>query len=154
MLNDCVEDAIPLTPSEKCRKQELENVVRGGLATFLTVGAALLEIRRKRLFRVEYPDFPSYVRAEFNLAASSVNGLIQNFQLAQSLADDGITLPPDATSTTFKPLASLPTNEGLRSACWKFAVSISPARAPSGTLMARLTRLSLTWLKVAGVDRF
>src|SRR6516165_9264366 len=134
-------DVIPLTFAERDLKSRLEAVVRTGFETFMLVGQALSEIRQRRLFRVEYPDFASYAKAEFGLALSSANGLIQHFQLAQNLIDDGVSLPPDLTHTAVKPLAGLPDEAGLRIVCWQFASSISPARSPSSILVSRLVRI-------------
>jgi hypothetical protein len=132
-----VPDVIPLTANEKRRKQELGAVIRSGLETFLRVGEALCEIRRRRLFRCQYATFSEYVKAEFALALSSANGLIRNFEIAQNLMADGVQLAPDTLPTTAKPLAGVPAEEGLRTTCWQYAQSLSPARTPSAIRIVR-----------------
>src|SRR5262249_45193788 len=128
-------NAIPLTAKERTLKTQLEAVVRSGFETFMRVAEALSEIRRRRLYRCDYVDFASYVKAEFGLALSSANGLIRNFEIAQNLMADGVQLAPDTLPTTVKPLAGVPADEGLRTACWQYAQSLSPARTPSSTLV-------------------
>jgi hypothetical protein len=141
LLDEPVPDVIPLTKSEKQLKAELEAVIRSGLETFLRVGEALCEIRRRRLFRCQYATFSEYVKTEFALALSSANGLIRNFEIAQNLIADGVQLPPDTLPTTVKPLAGVPADEGLRTAVWGYAQSLSPARTPSSTVIARVVRI-------------
>jgi hypothetical protein len=55
--DDSILDSVPLTSWEKVRKAELEQVVQGGLEQFLRVGAALAELRNRRLYRVEFATF-------------------------------------------------------------------------------------------------
>ena len=52
-----IPDSVPLTSAEKERKKELEQMVEGGLQEFLRVGAALAEIRNRRLFRCSHVTF-------------------------------------------------------------------------------------------------
>jgi hypothetical protein len=141
MLDEFIGDSIPLTSDEKRLKAEFESIIRSGLETFLAVGEALCEIRRRRLFRCQYATFSQYVKAEFALALSSANGLISNFEIAQNLIAHGVRLPPDTLPTTVKPLAGVPADEGLRTACWQYAQSLSPARTPSSTVIATVVRL-------------
>jgi len=47
------------------RLAELETVIERGLATFVEVGEALLEIRDSRLYRIEHETFEAYCRAHF-----------------------------------------------------------------------------------------
>jgi hypothetical protein len=83
---------------------------------------------------------------------STANGLIRNAELAQNLLNDGIRLPPDTLPTAVKPLAGLPDAEGLRSVCWNYAQSLSPARTPSSTVISRVVRLIRFELDDACVD--
>ena len=47
----------PITLDESRRLVELEKTIEHGLKTFLEVGAALAEIRDKKLYRVEHSTF-------------------------------------------------------------------------------------------------
>ena len=49
-----------LTVSEAERLDACEQVIERGLATFVDVGTALLEVRDSRLYRVAYPTFEAY----------------------------------------------------------------------------------------------
>ena len=66
--DDVIEDSIPLTTAEKALKGELEEIVQNGMAEFLRVGAALSELRSKRLYRREFATFEIYPSAEVRLA--------------------------------------------------------------------------------------
>ena len=85
LLEEPLPDVIPLTSSEKRRKQELETIVKAGLQEFLRVGQALAEIRNRRLYRTEFQTFEQYVRAKFGLARSSADQLICSASTAQCL---------------------------------------------------------------------
>lgn len=131
-------DTIPLTARERALKQELESVVADGLDTFIKVGVALAELRGKRLYRTEYPTFEQYVRSKFGLARSSVDQLIRSTSTAESLIESGCVLPANVTEAVIRPIASLPGDNDLRSACWRLAESFVPERGPTTRLVAKL----------------
>ena len=137
---DLIPDAVPLSAPERLRKEQLEQVVAGGLAKFLEVGTALAELRNRRLYRMEFVTFEEYVRSKFGLHRSSVDGVIRSAQTAQVLLDAGLQLPPDTNPTSLRAISALPTDE-LKTACWELARNLSPARAPSQPLVSRLCRL-------------
>jgi hypothetical protein len=141
LTHEAVPDVVPLTQREKALKAELEAVVRSGFEVFMRVGEALAQIRQRRLFRAEYITFSDYVRSEFGMALSTANGLLRSAELAQQLVDDGVQLPADTLPAALKALAGIPPLEGLRTACWQYAQSLSPARAPSSTMVSRVVRL-------------
>jgi hypothetical protein len=116
----------------------------------MQVGEALAEIRRRRLYRVDYPDFAGYVRGEFALSRPTAERIISHAQIAQNLLDDGIKLPGAVTQAAIKPLAGLPDEEGLRTACWAFVQSLCPARAPTVVLVSRVARILKEALASAG----
>jgi hypothetical protein len=51
-----------LSLTESSRRAELEEVIELGLATFITVGNALLEIRDSRLYRDTHATLEDYCR--------------------------------------------------------------------------------------------
>jgi hypothetical protein len=124
---DPLSDTIPLTTREKQLKAELESVVEHGLDEFLKVGNALADLRNKRLYRCEASTFAEYVRSRFNLARSTADQIIRSSQVAESLIEAGIQLPPGTTERTLRPISSLPTLD-LQAACWQLAESFAPAR--------------------------
>ena len=139
-LDDSIPDSVPLTSWEKERRQQLEQIVSGGLAKFLEVGNALCELRNRRLYRTEFVTFEQYVLAKFALHRSSVDGVIRSAQTAQVLMDAGLQLPQDTSPTSLRSISALPGDE-LKTACWQLAMNLSPARAPSQPLVSRLCRL-------------
>ena len=68
-------DTINLT--ESSRLVQLESVIETGRSTFLEVGAALLEIRDRRLYRVEHNTFAAYCRERWWFGKSQAYRLIQ-----------------------------------------------------------------------------
>lgn len=97
--------------AEKLRKEQLEQIVAHGLQEFLKVGAALAELRNRRLYRTEYPSFEAYIKNRFGLHRSAVDGVIRSAQTAQVLLDAGIELPSDTTATVLRPISGLPDDE-------------------------------------------
>jgi hypothetical protein len=89
IVDEPIPDVIPLTKSEKRRKEELETLVEAGLEEFLRVGSALAELRNRRLYRVEFGTFEEYARARFGMARSSLDQLIRSASTAQCLLDAG-----------------------------------------------------------------
>ena len=139
-FDEPIPDTVPLTGWEKLRKEELEKVVEGGLQEFLKVGAALAELRNRRLYRTHYATFQEYVRARFGLARSSVDQLIRSSATAQTLLDDGEELPPNTTEAVIRPVSALPTPE-LKAACWSLARSLAPACGPTQPLVSKVCRM-------------
>ena len=120
--------------------QALESVVERGLEGFLKVGAALAELRAKRLYRCEFGTFESYVQNRFGLHRARVDVLIRSSSVAQSLLDNGINLPPDTDEATIRPLCGLPDEDDLKAATWEFIQTLAPEHA-TGTIVARVCRV-------------
>jgi hypothetical protein len=129
--------SIRLTASEQKRKEELERIVEHGLEEFLRTGAALAEIRNRRLYRVEFATFAEYCRTKFNLARSTADQLVRSSQTAETLLEAGADLSR-ATEATIRPLCALPDDSDLRAATWEFVQSISPEVAPTEILVSRV----------------
>jgi hypothetical protein len=150
-FDEPVSDAVPLTSWERVRKDELEQTVASGLAEFLRVGAALAELRNRRLYRTQYATFEQYVRAKFGLARSSVDQVIRTAATAQALLDNCEELAPGTTEAVIRPISVLPTLE-LRAACWSLAKSVAPARGPSQPLVSKLCRMVRNCLEDTGAE--
>jgi hypothetical protein len=97
--------------------QALESVVERGLEGFLKVGAALAELRAKRLYRCEFGTFESYVQNRFGLHRAPVDALIRSSSVTQGLLDNGIDLPPNTNEASIRPLCGLP-HDDLKAATW------------------------------------
>jgi hypothetical protein len=146
---DEIPDSVPLTPREKKLKAELEAVVAHGLDEFLRVGAALAELRNRRLYRCEAHDFATYVKTKFALARSTADQIIRSSQTAESLLEAGVKLPPGTTEAVIRPIASLP-GKDLQAVCWQLAESLAPSRGVTQPLVSRLCRVVRNCLE--GVD--
>ena len=138
--DDSIPESVPLTSWEKVRKAELEQVVQGGLEQFLRVGAALAELRNRRLYRVEFATFQQYVRTRFGLARSSVDQLIRSSTVARDLLDSGEELSPNTSEAVIRPLSALP-GQALQAACWSLVKSLAPESEPRQPLVSKVARM-------------
>jgi phage N-6-adenine-methyltransferase len=84
-----------LTDSEAGRLADCEAVIERGLATFVDVGTALLEVRDSRLYRAQYATFEAYCAERWGLSTRHSNRLIQAAQVVGHLG----------------PMGPIPTNE-------------------------------------------
>ncbi len=64
-----------LTSSEATRLAELEEQISSGLATFVAVGQALLEVRDRRLYRQTHATFEAYCRERWGIGRSHSVGV-------------------------------------------------------------------------------
>ena len=82
-----------LTVSEAERLDACEQVIERGLATFVDVGTALLEVRDSRLYRMTYPTFEAYCEARWNMARNYANKLVTAAQVVNGLGTNVPILP-------------------------------------------------------------
>lgn len=75
----------PITPNESTELSRLEQIVERDLKAFISAGAALLEIKDKRLYRANYPDFASYCRHRWRFGASHAYRLIAAAEVADNV---------------------------------------------------------------------
>lgn len=110
-----------LSAVEVVRLQALEEVVERGLATFVAVGAALAEIREKRLYRAQYPEFDDYVRERWGISETRATRLISARAVVENLKTMpiGIGVLP-VTEAQARELAHLPPEE--QGPAWQRAV--------------------------------
>ena len=66
----------PISSEESQRLIELKQIVERGLATFIEVGEALMEIRDSRLYRVEHKTFEDYCREKWKMSDRRARQLI------------------------------------------------------------------------------
>jgi hypothetical protein len=59
-----------LSPAESARLAELEPIIERGMAGFVEVGNALLEISDRRLYRGTHSTFKEYVEDKWKLSVS------------------------------------------------------------------------------------
>lgn len=66
-----------LTTAEQTDKTTLMGRVRAGLQTWVEVGTALMELRDRKLWRDEAPDFTSFCQVHFGFSKRRANQLIE-----------------------------------------------------------------------------
>jgi hypothetical protein len=128
----------PLTTEERVRLGQLIRTVERGLSQFLAVGAALLELRSSRLYRETHDTFESFCRETFGLARSTTDQVIRSATAAQLLIDNGVTLPPNTTEATIRPVASLPV--ALQPVSWQLVEAASSKAGPTSTVSSKICR--------------
>lgn len=73
---------VALTTTELVRLAELEQVVAAGIATFVTVGNGLAEIRDSKLYRGSHSTFAAYVAERFGIGRSRAYQLISAAEMS------------------------------------------------------------------------
>lgn len=81
--------AVVRRPLSERRLDELELVIERGLATFVEVGQALMEIRDGRLYRDSHGTFEDYCRDRWNLSRPVAYRMIDSAQVAGVLSPMG-----------------------------------------------------------------
>lgn len=77
-----------LSRKETERLKSCEVVVERGLANFMEVGAALLEIRTSRLYRASHATFDDYCRQRWSMTRRNADRLVAAAAVAKSLVDE------------------------------------------------------------------
>lgn len=73
--------------------REKEAIIERGLATFIEVGTALMEIKAEQLYLLDgYETFDAYCKTKWNFSASRANQLVRSAQAATNLGieDEGV----------------------------------------------------------------
>src|SRR5690242_7955703 len=94
----------PLTDHEFAEFIELEETIQAGLQVYYKVGAALLTIREKRLYRVDYTNFEAYCIDRWSMGRSYANKLIAASEVIVYL---GTNVPIPANEAQARPLTTL-----------------------------------------------
>lgn len=94
-----------LSIDERNELERCEVVIKQGLETFIEVGQALLTIREKRLYRLEFGTFEDYCRDRWGMDKRHANRLIQASETISNLGPMGPVLPQSERQT--RPLTSL-----------------------------------------------
>ncbi len=83
---------------------ECESVIERGLATFVEVGQALMEIRDRRLYREQYETFEDYCRERWGWERAHAYRLIDSAQVAKLLSPIGDKPKNEAQARELVPL--------------------------------------------------
>lgn len=113
--------------AESSRLVALEETIQHGVATFIEVGEALLEIRDSRLYRIEYGTFEDFCKGKWDFSKRQANRLIGASEVVATLGPIG---PKPTTESQAHPLTKLDTPEKQREA-WQKAVDASPTGQPT-----------------------
>ena len=127
-----------LTVSESERLDACEQVIERGLATFVDVGTALLEVRDSRLYRMTYPTFEAYCEARWNMARNYANKLVTAAQVVNGLGTNVPILP--ANEAQARELSGLAPDE--QRAVWAEAVATAPGGKVTAAHVRAVARIS------------
>lgn len=87
-----------LTRDEAAQLDQLEAVIEGGLHTFMEVGAALLAVRDRRLYRTDYRSFGEYLAERWRISTSYATQLIGAARTVGGMV--AIATPPELLPAT------------------------------------------------------
>ncbi|MBA2412267.1 MAG: hypothetical protein H0V63_05510 [Burkholderiaceae bacterium] len=93
--------------TENARLTTLEGVIERGLATFVEVGQALLEIRESRLYRETHGTFEDYCRERWAMRREQADRLIRAADVASLVNPIGL-IPNEAVARELAPLRDSP----------------------------------------------
>ena len=134
-----------LSEQEQQRLVQLEQDIR---QAFYVAGAALLEIRDRRLYRQDFACFEEYCQSRFTLTRRSVNYLIAASSVVKNLlrtkannflGTNGSLVLPFVLPTSerqVRPLAKLEPQKQVE--VWHRAVEIAGGKVPSGKIVKHL----------------
>jgi hypothetical protein len=131
-----VSDSEP-AEQDRPRFEELKQIVHGGLATFFEVGAALVEIRARKLYRLAgFTVFDDFLRSEFNLSRAYGYRLMDAVASVEDLsAIPGVPAPTNAEQV--RPLAGLSSEE--KKEIWVDASATAPqGQPPTGAAVKKV----------------
>jgi hypothetical protein len=122
-----VQDKAPLSTAESDSLAAHEAVIEEGLATFVGVGTALMEIREHRLYRGDYATFEAYCQERWGMTRGRANQLVRAAEVVGNLDTNGIQTP--TSERQVRPIADLPS--GQQKEVWDEAVAQSNGHAPT-----------------------
>jgi hypothetical protein len=124
----------PLTIAETLEFERLDSVIKGGWKTFLEIGAALVEVKKKDLFRDKYKTFEAYCREGLGFSRAYAYSLLNSAQVnAQVSAIADIQFRP-ANEAQFRELIPDPRRNNRQ------FVSAVCLAANAGTLKAEMSK--------------
>ena len=118
---------IALTSEEAADFERLKKTVHDGLRTFVEVGAALMEIRERKLYLATCSTFEAFVQVEFHMSRSYAYRNIAAAETVAMLSPMGDTEAPLPDSErTARPLTTLPPEQ--QQEAWAEAVEESDGK--------------------------
>ena len=112
--------------SAKTRLVELETVIERGLATFVEVGEALIEVRGSRLYRFDYGTFEDYCRERWGFSRVQAHRLMEASEVARVLPM-GNNVPNERQARELAPILRRDGPEAVRDT-WTEVIERSEGR--------------------------
>ncbi len=97
-----------LTPEESARLEVLEPIIREGMASFVEVGQALLEISDKRLYRATHDTFKEYCQDRWEMSAQRAYQLCEAAEVIKALPEKSTIVDKITTESQARELARVP----------------------------------------------
>ena len=110
-----------LTVVERCKYDNLNVVIAGGLKHFVDVGRALAAVRDERLYRCEFATFEDYCRDKWSLKRQRAYELIQAAAVAETLSEISDKRPKESHAAELSKL-----DEAEQPEAWQEAVETAP----------------------------
>lgn len=142
-------DEMMLTMEEAADLKSLEARVEVGLATFVDVGLALIEIRERRLYRAMHRTFETYCRDRWGMAASRARQLIAAANVVRDL--ETVTTVTPANERVARCLAPLPPEQ--RAEVWREAVETAPGGVVTAAHVERVRETMTGYTGATGDSR-
>jgi transcription antitermination factor NusG len=120
-------DLQPITMDESRDLIALEKIVAKGLQTFVEVGAALAEIRDRKLYKIEHATFADYCKVKWKMSDRRARQLMDSAEVVGGLAESGTIVPK--TESQARPLTQLPPAQ--RAEAYQEAVKTSATGTPT-----------------------
>lgn len=115
-----------LSIQDSARFVELEVKIKAGLANFIEVGEALMEIRDSKFYRIEHGTFEEYCREKWGFTKTQANRLISASAVNGNLTPMGVK-PANERQT--RPLSKVAPEK--QSLVWQDAVGIAGGKQPT-----------------------
>ena len=140
-LDLCIHDQVlvlddpQLSESEQQELLHCEEVITRNLGAFFEIGAALLIVNQKRLYRAQHHSFDQYCRERWDMSRMHAYRLLHAAEVHQALSPiGGIPLP--ANEAQIRPLTALPITEAKK--VWKQVVKRAGEKKITAGLVAEV----------------
>jgi hypothetical protein len=120
----------PLTTQEMDLLEGYEEIIRDGLPTFLAVGRALAEIKRRRLYRTLFKTFQEYCDKRLGMSRAFAHMQAAAAEVMENIMKSGENLPAPTTERQLRPLTGV--SAKIQVEAWKVANTLSGGRKVTG----------------------
>lgn len=120
------------------RLAELEAVIDRGLASFVEVGEALLEVRDSKLYRVGYETFEAYCKGRWGFTGPRARQLMSAAEVVGALSDTTVSVPNERVARELAPVLEQQGPEAVREA-WAEVIDVTDG-APTADAVRAVVR--------------